>query len=325
MLSLVRNNRPHTVGVLFLLALLVHLRGIVGAQLPHADEGQFVYGALLKALNWTFGDSPFPYSILNLICLSFQAIWLSAITVQYRLFKQNTYLPAFCFIVVSGLDTVMSTFNPLVLVNFLLLASLDQIFALKASTKPSVQLFNIGFFLMSAALIHFPAIFLFAFMVFALIIMRPFNPREWMILMTGMLMPMYFMLVLLFCIDHLYLMRQWPQLGISLPSQVQSPMHFLGLVFGLIVWMTSALYTMQQQLPKAPIYIRRAWISITFLLLATLFVAFFSKNDIPAVYAICLPALALMLSQSFLNQRSAKLSTISFYFALALTLFCQIF
>jgi len=82
---------------------------------------------------------------------------------------------------------------------------------------------------------------------------------------------------------------------------------------------------MQSNLPKAPIYIRRCWISLSLLLFVALLASVFSDNQINGVWIICLPALSLMMAHAFLNERNKKMNAISFYFALVLVLFCQLF
>jgi hypothetical protein len=300
---------------------MVHLQGMMHACLPMATEGQFGYAWLLWFLSFLLGKSAWAFSIFSVLLISIQAIWLNSIVAQHKLFLHNTYIVSFSFIALSSL----SSFSPLLVVNFLVILTLQELLQLKNAQKVSKQLFNIGFWVMLAAIIHFSAVFLVVFSLFAVALLRPFVFKEWMIVLAGLFMPMYFLLVLLFCTDKLYLMGQWPQLGISLPREVSSAYYFLGLLVGLIIWMFLALFNMQSQLPKAPIYIRRCWISITFLMIVSFFIAVFSDYQVIAVASICLPALSLILSQAFLNEQSKKMNTISFYFALALVLFCQIF
>jgi hypothetical protein len=324
-LSIVRNNSPYTAILIFVFAILLHLQGMMHASLPMATEGQFGYAWLLWFLSFLLGKSALAFSIFSVILISIQAIWLNSIVAQHKLFLHNTYIVSFSFVALSSLNPSLSSFSPLLVVNFLVILTLRELLQLKNAQKVSKELFNIGFWVMLAAILHFSAVFLVLFSLFAVALLRPFVFKEWMIVLAGLFMPLYFLLVILFCTDKLYLMGQWPQLGISLPRQVSSAYYFLGLLVGLIIWMFLALFNMQTQLPKAPIYIRRCWISITFLMIVSFFIAVFSDYHVIAVASICLPALSLILSHAFLNEQSKKMNTISFYFALALVLFCQIF
>jgi hypothetical protein len=324
-LHLVRNNRPFTAILLSVFVLVLHFQGVTHATLPIASDNQLVYSAIIKALSFVFGDNSYAFSILTVLLLYIQAIWLNIIASQHRLFIHSTYLISFSFITLSSLHPSFSSFSPLLLVNFLIILSISEILKLKNASKPNKHLFNIGFYIMIAALIHFSAIFIIFFLFFALLILRPFNIREWVVSILGLLMPIYFLSVYLFCTDSLMRFSLWPRLDISISSQMPTSVYTFGLALGLFLWISSSLFTMQAQLTKAPIYIRRCWISFSFLLGVSFFASFFTMSQIRGVWVICLPALSLILTQAFQNERNAKLNTISFYFALALVLFCQIF
>lgn len=295
------------------------------AVLPQASEHQLVYGYVLQFCSVFFGKSAFSFSLLAVFILYAQAIFLNAIVAQFKLYKHNTYLVSFSFIALCSLHPALSNFSPLLLVNIFVLLAIRELLKMKQAQQVNKELFNLGFIIMMAALIHFSSILLLLFLFIALLILRPFNFREWMIAFVGLLMPLYFFGVLLFWQDNFSAIYHWPDLGISLPKQLLHAKYYLGLMVGLIIWFSMSVYNMQMQLPKAPIYIRRYWISLTFLLMLSVFAAIFSNSRVNAVWLICLPALSLVLANAFLNERSKKMNTISFYFALALVLFCQIF
>lgn len=325
MLNLVRNNSPYTAILLFIFTLCLNLQGLGHAILPKATDHQLVYGWVLEFCSFFFGKSAFAFSFFTVLLLYAQALFLNAVIARFRLYQHNTYLVSFSFIALSSLHPALSNFSPLLLVNILVLLAINELLQLKQSQHVNKELFNLGFLIMLAALIHFSAILLVLFLFSALLILRPFNFREWMISLVGLLMPLYILLVVLFWMNKFSAIYLWPDLGISLPSQLLPAHYYLGLFIGFIVWFSVSVYNMQLQLPKAPIYIRRYWISLTFLLMLSALSAIFSDNHINAVWVICLPALSLVMANAFLNERSKKMNIISFYFALALVLFCQIF
>ena len=325
MLPFVRNNSPYTAIILFVLAIALNIQSLIHPILPIATEQQAVYGLILSFFHLIWGHSALAFSILTVFIIYFQAILINQLASKHRLYQQNNYIPAFVFIILHALHPSLSSFSPILLVNFTLILLLNEFLGLKQAQKANIHLFNIGFYLMIACLIQFSSIFLIPFLFFTLLLLRPFNFKEWIIVIVGMLMPLYIQWVILFCTDKTNVIGQWPYLGISLPNRLVPAKYFLGLFAGLIVWFTISLYNMQILLPKATIYIRRCWISITSLLLVSIFAAIFSPKQIDAAWAICLPALSLMMSFALINERNKKMSTISFYFALALALFCQIF
>lgn len=293
--------------------------------LPVADQSQLVYGWLIYLVHFVVGKSAFGYSFIAVILLYIQALLLNGIVNRHRIFKQNTYLVAFAFLSLAALHPSLGQFNPMSFVSLCILFVTNQLLQLKQSLNTNKQLFNIGFVLMLAVLIQFSALFLVLFAFFALVILRPFNLREWMIMLVGLIMPLYILLVFLFCTDKLAVMHLWPDLGVSLPGKLQPELYFAGFFTGIFIWMLFSLFNMQKQLPKAPIYIRRCWIAFTVLIFVSLISAIFSDPRINSVWMITLPGLSLMLAHAFINERSRKMNAISFYFALALVVFCQIF
>lgn len=295
------------------------------ASLPTAVDAQILYSALLQLLYYIFGKTAFAFSSLAVILIYVQAICLNAIAVKYRLFNQSTYLVAFTYIILTALHPVLSYFNAQLIVNFLLLFAIHELLQLKQSHSPNKQLFNIGFVLSIAGFFQFTVVFLIPFIFIALAILRPINVREYFIVIIGLLMPLYMLFVILFCINQEAVLRLWPDLGISLPSQLRPAVYYLILFGGIFVLLVRSIYNMQAILPKAPIYIRRCWIMLTILLFNTLVVAVFTDKQIQAAWMVCLPILALILAHTFVNERSNKMNLISFYFAFAIVIFCQIF
>lgn len=298
---------------------------MVHATVPIALDTQILYSALLKVLYYIFGKTAFVYNLLAVILIYVQAILLNAIAVKHRLFNQSTYLVAFTYIVLTSLHPVLSHFNAQLLINFFLLFIVHELLQLKQSHSPNKQLFNIGFALSIASFFQFTVVFLIPFIFIALAILRPINIREYFVALIGLLMPLYILFVILFCIDQESLLHLWPNLGISLPSQLKPAAYYLTLFGGIFVLLVRSMYNMQTILPKTSIYIRRCWIMLTILLFTTIVVAVFTDKQIVAAWMVCLPVLALILAHTFVNERSKKMNIISFYFALAFVIFCQIF
>lgn len=325
MLHLVRNNSPYTAILLFIFTLCTQLQSLMHPVLPQATDTQLVYGWLLQAVSFLLGRSAFAWSFLGVVLVYLQALLLNAIAARHRLFAQNAYLTAFAYLSLSALHPAMAQFSPMLLVNLCILFAINELLLLKQAQNAGKYIFNLGFALMIAGLIQFSALALVLFLIFSLIVLRPFSFREWMIMLVGLAMPLYITAVWLFCTDKLHLLYLWPDLGVSLPSQLKPAQYYLGVFSGLIIWLSISMYNMQTNLPKAPIYIRRCWIAITALLVVSLLAAIFADKGVSAVWMVCLPALSLILAHAFINERSRKMNAISFYFVLAFILYCQVF
>jgi hypothetical protein len=310
---------------LFLLTLLLQLQALSHAVLPVSHPSDLLYHWILGGVSLVLGKSAFAYQLLATALLYVQALLVNQIAIRHRLFIHQHYLPAFCFVLLSGMNPQFSVFSASLLCNFVLLVALHLLLACRNYQNANTQLFNIGFFVMIGALLQFPAMIIALFAFISLLIIRSFNLREWFVMLTGLVMPLYMLLVLLFCVDKFNWLYLWPQLGVSLPRHLKPAEYYFGLAGALIVWLGVSTYNMQSQLPKAPIYIRRSWIVVTILLFFSLIAACFSVPELPGVWVLCLPSLSLILAQAFSHERNKKMNQIAFYFVLALVIFGQIF
>lgn len=310
--------------VLGILLVILQMQSLLHASVPVASEHQLFYAAIIKGLSFLFGHSAFAFSVLSILILYAQAFLLFRISAQFHLFIHSSYLVAFSFIILSSLHPSFGNFSPFLIINLLLLFSFSEMLKLKQVQNINAPLFNIGFLVMVAALLHFAILFVIPFLFFSLLLFRQFNAKEWLIVLMGLLMPIYFAVVYLFFNDSFQKIADWAYIAIGLPKTLH-PVYIIGLMVGLSVWLLLAIFTMQRQIFKAQIFIRRCWIAIIFWLLSTLIAVIFTNDNEKGLWLICLPALSLVLTQAFQNQRSKKINVISFYFALALALFCQIF
>lgn len=304
--------------------VILQMQSLLHATMPAASEHQLLYSFVVKCLSVLLGHSAYAFSVLSILMLYAQAILLYRISAQFNLFIHNSYLVSFSFVILSSLHPSFSNFSPFSMVNLLLLFSFSEILKLKQAQKVNALLFNIGFLMMTAALLHFTILFLIPFLFFSLMLFRQFNAKEWLVVLMGLMMPIYFAVVYLFFTENLTEIVEWVFISIGLP-QTQHPIYIIGVVIGISIWLLLAMFTLQRQVFKAPIFIRRCWIAIIFWLVSAIIAISFTPDTIQGLWLICLPPLSLVLTQAYQNQRFKKINAISFYFALALALFCQIF
>lgn len=325
MLSILRNNSPYTAIILFIITLALSLQSLLHPVLPQAGDSQLLYGWILSLLNLLLGKSAFAYSLLTVLMVYLQAIYLNAVAARHRLYNRITYLPAYAYIILSAAHPSLSQFNPNLLVNWLILMLVNELLQLQQSHKPNRNLFNIGLLLMTAALMQFASVLLFFFLFPALFILRPFNMREWVITISGIVMPLYTMVVLLFLTDKLPLLRLWADVGISLPRQMHPAVYYLGVFAFIIILFVGSLFNMQVQLPKSTIYIRRCWTALSLLFVCSLLASVFTDPGIKAAWMMSIPALSLIMAYVFYNEKSKMMSRLGFYSSVAFVVFCQIF
>lgn len=324
MLQLFRNNTPYTVLILFIFTLLVKMQVLIAPVVPEVLPDSLLYNIIIGAIGMVLGKSAFGFTMLAIILLFLQGVYLTSIVARHRLFMKPSYATAFAYISLSSLLPAFSYFSPQLLVNWLLLFALDVSLRFTQPQSPRKLIFNVGFLLSLAALIQFSAIgFLLLFFI-ALLMLRAFNTSEWVVAILGYLTPLYFFAGILFLLDRTPEIRKLVQLGISLPAQIPHPLFQVGCMVGILVLFSAGLYVLNDTRSRQAISVRRGWNSIIVYFIIALPVCIFTPKIQEAAWLCCIPPLALLTSHPLNLEKSKRFSNFTFYFFIVLVVFCQL-
>lgn len=322
MLRLFRNYSPFTVLILIIAAFLMKLQALLHPIAPVALEHHVVFATVLHCLDYIFYGSAFAYTLFAVCIIISQALFLNYITVRHKMFPRNSYLPAFSYLLLTSLTPSFNYFSEPLLINWLTLIAVNIMLTFSQTSQPRKQIFNAGFAICIPALLQFPALGFILLFILALIFLRSFNAGEWVVGIMGYLTPIYFFVCILFLFDHLPVLTQAFQLGFSLPGKFARPAYMVGAIGGLVLLVVEGTISIQQQIAKMTIYIRRSWGLMFTYLLISFAVAFIAVSSVNAEWMIIMPALSLIISQSFCFEKSKRFSTFTFYFSLLLLIFC---
>lgn len=159
---------------------------------------------LWKLLSGLFSQLP---SFVNFILfsglISLEAIYLNLLLNKHEVLYKNSYLPSLCFALVSSASGALLMVHPVHLINLILLKVFDNMFSLFKNEAPVRALFDSGFLMALAALLYFPAISGFLLLLLAISLLRPFNIREWLVMLIGYGLPLFFVSVVAFWNEQL--------------------------------------------------------------------------------------------------------------------------
>lgn len=251
MLPLFRNYSPFTVLILIIAALIMKLQALSAPAVPVALPDHVVFTAILNGLNKVLGGSAFGYTMLAIVLLLLQALYLNLITIKHKLAAKSTYLPAFTYLLLTSIYPPFNYFSEPLLINFFTLAAVDIMLSFSQTNQPRKQIFNAGFILCLPAIIQFPALGFVLLFILALIFLRSFNIGEWTVGGLGYLTPIYFFAAILFLIDHFPVITKIPQIGFAFPKQFNYPVYRTGVLSGLVILLIAGSYTLQQFMPCA--------------------------------------------------------------------------
>jgi hypothetical protein len=283
-----------------------------------------LFGMLVNVLDFVLNGSAFGYTLLAVLMLFMQALYLNMIVARQRLFYKTTYIPAYIYLLLTSLHPSFSYFSEALIMNWCLLGGIHLLLRFHQTHQPRKDVFNAGFLLALLALLHFSAVGYFLLLFIALILLRSFNAGEWVVTLLGYLTPAYFWIGILFLMDKTGLLSQWPYIGLFLPNKVVAPLYTIGLIIGLIVLLSLGLYALQAFMGKTSVFNRRNWIMVLFCLFISFVVAMASDISMQYIWLLPMPALALIICHALYLEKNKRFSNFAFYFSLLLVIFCQI-
>lgn len=136
--------------------------------------------------------------LIFMVLISFEAIYFNLMVNKHEVLYKNSYLPALFFVLIVSATPEFVSIHPIHFVNLILLRIFDKIFALHKQNKATVAVFDCGFLTGIAVLLYLPAVPIIFLLMFSLSILRPFQIKEWLVLIIGYTVPFLFTSVLKF-------------------------------------------------------------------------------------------------------------------------------
>ncbi len=189
MVRFLKSTQP---GLIFLILFLGIVLWLPGMILPGTvDPFVPVPGILVEWLgkySWMTGWSGQLIMFVLNAGLGFFAVHLNT---RFNFIHERSFLPALFVILLAGAFPESREFNPAVLAAFLLIFSLELIFATYRYPRVSFHFFRASFLIGLASLIYPPAVIYFLVVYVGLIHLRTVSWREWLTPILGLLTPIY--------------------------------------------------------------------------------------------------------------------------------------
>ncbi len=135
--------------------------------------------------------------------LLLQAGIVNLLVNEFRLAKHYSYVPAIAFILVHFAGADIDVCSPVMLGNCFMLWALFCLFQSYEKRVSLAVIFNIGFATAMAALCYHGFIVYFIWMVLAVLILRSFDPQEFILLLGGFFVPFFLLGTYHFINDNL--------------------------------------------------------------------------------------------------------------------------
>jgi hypothetical protein len=259
--------------LLLVYALTLKFSGFLHPVVPVFQKGDnYLYHFILDELNSFFGTNYFFFQLISFLLLFAQATLFNRICNYQKLLPKQNFLPGMCYILITSLLPDWNHFSAPLLVNSIMIWVIYRMVALYNNQKATLSIFNIGILIGIVSLLYLPAVAFLLLMFFALLVMRPFHLREWIMGLLGFTFPYYFLFVILFITKKFDWKNIFPKIAFTLPSIPHYIWVTCGITLAVVPFIIGGFFV-QSNLNKMLIQVRKSWaLFLMFLITAVIII-----------------------------------------------------
>ncbi len=222
MIKLFRSFNP--VNIVWLAVFLFLMRIGFAYFLPDKMQFPFIelFSRLLIPASYQYAIPPIFNLFLASALVFIQAMLINYLVNLHNLLGKSTFLPALMYITISGLFIPFLILSPPLICNFLVIWMLFKLFDLYKGEDAKSISYDLGMIVALGALIYLPFVYMFLAIWVAMIILRPFDWREWVACVIGFITIFFFLAVFYYLNDRLGQFFE-----IWLPFASKFPTHFI--------------------------------------------------------------------------------------------------
>lgn len=184
-ISPVRQHSPIALVIIPLLAIVLWIPAFINPLLPVEQVTMPLY---------SFADSFFRSHVyvsltIGLLLLLTEAFLLNFVLQAHQVIIKKNWLPALLVVVFGSCSPGLLWPGPQQFAGLLMIMVLHMLMSTYRQDKSFGSVFNCGLLIGLAAQIYLPSLVFFIFGIIAIIILRPFIWREWVMLILGVLIP----------------------------------------------------------------------------------------------------------------------------------------
>ena len=304
MIGIFKQKNPGNALILLIYALVLKFSMFLHPPIPDRN-GNYLYQLVLQALDAVSRKNNLFYSVLAFLLLFTQATLFNRIFNHVKLLSKPNYLPAMSYILVTSLLPDWNHFSAPLLVNSLLIWTWYRMVSLYNIHNPLSAVFNIGLLTGIISLVYLPAVAYLVLAFFALLIMRPFRIREWVMTIIGFTSPYYFLLLFLYLTNQLSWKNILPVINFAVPGIPRSTWITVGIVLLFVPFLIGGIYV-QNNLNKLLIQVRKSWsLLLVFLFVSVIVILVNRANSYDTWFLTAVPFAAFHSSAYFYPQHKA--------------------
>lgn len=189
------------IGLLVLLALVPEINTHYASGIQD-NSSTIAWTFLHNFSDWLNFNTSFPGKLIRVVVSLFSALYVNKMVTDHKLMEKPGYLPAMNFLLLQMLLPELNSLHT-ICSNLILIIVLKLMIVVYKDEKPVNSLITAGFLAGLFVMIRSEAIIYFIWLSVALLIMRSASLREWIMVLTGFILPFYLLSSLLYLTDKL--------------------------------------------------------------------------------------------------------------------------
>lgn len=275
---------------------------------------------LFELLSYISGFSLLSKSIVAYTLLVVCAFYFNYLVDAFGLLKRKSFVPALIFLLLMSSGKSMLSLQPSIPAIFCLLIALHKLMLTYRKEIDLSHFFDASFFIALASLFYFPSFMFFPLVWVALIVIRPFVWREWVVAFLGFALPYIFVFVYYFYLGKVNVLLQdkifFPE-DFEFVLPYKWPYSFLVYTVILATYLVIAVAFFFAKLPVNTIFTRNlSVIFVWFLILSFLVYLLAPYSTINYLSFISIP-ISYYVSNLFLETKKTWVNEFMFFVFLA--------
>ncbi len=319
MVSLFKEKSSASVFRVLLVSILLRAHFIIQPPVIVTSPDDGLIYPILSSLPSTL--PPVAMSVIYQLIVLLQALRLNYILNDLRMFQKNAFTTALAYLLLTALLPQWNNISSALVANSMLIWLIYRIAVMYNTPHPKPAVYNTGLIAGISLLLYYPAAPLLLLALFALAILRPFRINEWLVLLLGILTPVYFFLGYRFLTDKLT--ESFQVIKIFEPHIIR-PANIIDVAVtcsaaALVIF--AGVYQWQANGGRMVIQIRRYWTVLFLMFLFLIPSIFLLRNAWPyALLMAAIPASAFV-SNAFLYPKRNTVPAIFFWLLAAIVIY----
>jgi hypothetical protein len=194
LISFFKSNNASAFIFIPFIALAIWAFGYFYPSSLGVQNGMPLYELIIQLVNQT----KWVTITVGLIMIIAEAFLLNFIINENEILNKKFFLPGIFYILFMSSNKMVLYLHPLIFANLFILFGIQKLLNSYRKDKPFSQVFDAAFLFSIASLFYLPSLIFFPLLAVALILLRAFNIREWLISLIGILVPYIFVITFYF-------------------------------------------------------------------------------------------------------------------------------